>query len=159
MAKKGKKDKKESGLLARNRKASHDFHLLERFEAGMELTGTEIKSARARQVSLRHAFVQPRNGELWLIGANIAPYAQGNRENHDPDRPRRLLLHRREIEKIISAMQTKGVTVIPTRMYLRNGWAKIEIAIAKGKKLFDKRDDLRKRDSKRQIERELKGKY
>ena len=159
MAKKGKKKRSESNVLARNRRASHDYHLLERFEAGIQLTGTEIKSLRMRQVSLRNAFVQPRDQELWLVGATIAHYTQGNRANHEPERPRRLLLHRREINKILSQLKTKGVTVVPTRIYLKRDWAKVEIAIAKGKRQYDKREDLKERDSKRQVERALRARY
>ena len=120
------------------------------------MTGTEIKSVRANQVSLRHAFVVPLDNELWLMEANIAPYEQGNRENHEPTRPRKLLLHRREITKIVRRLNEKGLTCIPTKLYLKRGRAKIEIALAQGKKLYDKRATLAKRDSDRQIEREIK---
>ena len=125
----------------------------------MVLTGTEIKSVRANQVSLRRGFVQAREGELWLIDANIAPYEHGNRENHEPTRPRKLLLHRREINKIINALAQKGLTVVPTKMYLKDGLAKIEIALARGKAGRDKRADLAKRDAQRQVERALREKY
>jgi len=153
--------KKASGIkiIARNRKASFDYHLLDRFEAGMVLTGTEIKSVRANQVGLRGSFVQPRDGELWLIEANIAPYAHGNRENHEPTRPRKLLLHRREINKIMDALSQKGLTLVPTKLYLKDGMAKIEIALARGKAGRDKRADLAKRDAQRQVERALREKY
>jgi SsrA-binding protein len=146
-------------IISKNRKASFDYHLLDRFEAGLVLTGTEIKSVRANQVSLRRGFVQAREGELWLIDANIAPYEHGNRENHEPTRPRKLLLHRREINKIINALAQKGLTVVPTKMYLRGGLAKIEIALARGKAGRDKRADLAKRDAQRQVERALREKY
>jgi SsrA-binding protein len=159
VAKKKKKTPDNSNLIAQNRKAKHDFHLLEIFEAGMVLTGTEIKSARARQVSLQRSYVQIREGELWLVGANIAVYEHGNRENHEPDRPRKLLLHKKEIRKIIQEMQIKGVTLIPTRMYLKNGRAKLGFAIAKGKKLYDKREDLKQKDANRQMERAIRSKY
>lgn len=146
-------------IVSKNRRASFDYHLLDRFEAGLVLTGTEIKSVRANQVSLRRGFVQAREGELWLIEANIAPYIHGNRENHEPTRPRKLLLHRREINKIIYALAQKGLTVVPTKMYLKDGLAKVEIALARGKAGRDKRSDLAKRDSQRQIERALREKY
>ena len=153
--------KKGDGLkvIAKNRRASHDYHLLDRFEAGLVLTGTEIKSIRSHQVSLQRSYVQAREDELWLLEANIAPYAHGNRENHDPTRPRKLLLHRREINKILDALAMKGLTVIPTRLYLKNGLAKIEIALARGKTVRDKRHDIAKKDADRQVERALREKY
>jgi SsrA-binding protein len=153
------KGKEGIEVIARNRRASHDYHLLEHFEAGLALTGTEIKSVRAHKVSLQRAFVSPRGEELWLLEANIAPYEHGNRENHEATRPRKLLLHRREINKILDALQTKGMTMVPTRMYLRDGWAKVDVALAKGKKLYDKRADIARRDSERQVERALREKY
>lgn len=153
------KGKDNVEIVARNRRASHDFELLERFEAGLVLTGTEVKSVRAHKVSLQRAFVQPRDDELYLMEATIAPYEHGNRENHEQTRPRKLLLHRREINKILDALQTQGVTMVPTKLYLRDGWAKIEVALARGKKLYDKRADLRKKDSERQVERALREKY
>jgi SsrA-binding protein len=146
-------------VISVNRRASHDYLLLERFEAGLALTGTEIKSIRAHRVSLQRAFVQPRDGELWLMEAHIAEYEHGNRQNHEPTRPRKLLLHRREINKIMEALVSKGVTMVPTRLYLKDGRAKVEVALARGKKLYDKRDSMREEDSKRQIERALKEKY
>jgi SsrA-binding protein len=146
-------------VVASNRRASHNYELLDRFEAGMVLTGTEIKSIRANRVSLQRSYVQNRNGELWLVEANISPYEFGARENHDPDRPRKLLMHRREINRIISQLDEKGLTLVPTRLYLKNGRAKLEIALARGKKLHDKRAALAKKDSDRQIERALREKY
>ena len=125
----------------------------------MVLTGTEIKSIRANQVSLRRGYVQAREGELWLVDANIAAYVHGNRENHEPTRPRKLLLHRREINKILDALSQKGLTVVPTMMYLKDGLAKVEIALARGKAGRDKRSDLAKRDAQRQVERALREKY
>jgi len=154
-----KKKQDRFEIVARNRRASHDYHLLENFEAGLALTGTEIKSIRDHKVSLQRAYVQARGDELWLQEANIAPYEHGNRDNHDPTRARKLLLHRREINKILDALQTKGMTMVPTRLYLKDGWAKVEVALAKGKKLFDKREDLARRDSERQVERALREKY
>ena len=154
-----KKKSSSDNNIARNRRAKHDYLILETFEAGLALTGTEVKSARNRQVSLQHSYIQPRGKELFLVGANIAPYLEGSHENHDPERPRKLLLKRREIDHIQDELQTKGLTVIPIRMYLKKGWAKLEIGIAKGKKLYDKRQDLKEQDAKRQIERALRAKY
>ena len=157
--KKGKTKQPEdsnSRVITNNRRARHEYHLLEFFEAGLVLTGTEIKSVRANQVSLRQAFVVHKDDELWLMDANIAPYELGNRENHDPTQPRKLLLHRREINKIIRRLTEKGLTCVPTKLYLKRGRAKVEIALAQGKKQFDKRATLAKRDSERQIEREYK---
>jgi len=146
-------------VISKNKKARFEFHLLDFYEAGMVLMGTEIKSIRANQVSLQRSFVQAKDGELWLMEAHIAEYKHGNRENHEPTRPRKLLLHKREIGKILDDLAQKGVTLVPTKLYLKNGRAKIEIAIAKGKKLHDKRSDLATRDAKRQIERALREKY
>ena len=146
-------------IVARNRRARYDYELLDRFEAGLVLYGTEIKSIRANQVSLQHSFVIVKSGELWLMEAHIAPYEFAGSAQHDPTRPRKLLLHRREINKIITALTTKGFTMVPTNMYLKDGWAKIEVALARGKKQHDKRADLAKRDAKRQVERALREKY
>lgn len=146
-------------IVARNRRARHDYELLERFEAGLVLSGTEIKSVRANQVSLQRGFVIIRGGELWLLETHIAPYEFAGYSQHDPTRPRKLLLHRREITKIITALTTKGLTMVPTQMYLKGGWAKVEVALARGKKQYDKRADLAKRDAKRQVERALREKY
>ena len=153
--------KQGSGIkvIAKNRRASFDYHLLDKYEAGLVLTGTEIKSIRAHQVSLQRSYVQLRNGELWLVEANIAPYEHGNRENHEPTRPRKLLLHRREIEKIADTLAQKSLTCIPVRLYLRDGRAKIEIALGRGKQQRDKRASIAKRDSERQVERALREKY
>ena len=146
-------------VVANNRRARHDYELLELFEAGIVLTGTEIKSIRAHHVSLQRSFVQERGDELFLVEANISPYEHGNRENHDPTRPRKLLLHRRQINKLITAVQLKGLTLIPTRMYLKDGRAKVEIALARGKHKYDKRQDVAKRDDQRHVERALREKY
>lgn len=146
-------------IVYNNKRATFDYELLERFEAGLVLTGTEIKSIRDSKVSLQQSFVQQKDGELWLMDANIAPYVHGNRENHPQTRPRKLLLHRREINRILANLATKGLTVVPTQMYLKNGRAKLEIALARGKKKYDKRADIAKRDSDRQVERALREKY
>ena len=146
-------------VIYNNKRANFDFELLEKFEAGLALTGTEIKSVRANQVSLQRSYVQARGEELWLIEANISPYVHGNRENHDPTRPRKLLLHRREINRILDNLAQKGLTVVPTRLYLKGGRAKVEIALARGKRKFDKREDIARRDADRQVERALREKY
>lgn len=143
-------------VLATNRKASFDYFLLERFEAGLSLQGSEIKSIRAGQISLGEAYVMVESNEAWLIEAHIAPYEQASRMNHNPKRPRRLLLHRKEIHEIWNAVRQKGVTVVPIRVYLKNGRAKLEIAIAKGKQLHDKRQSIAKRDQERELRREVK---
>jgi SsrA-binding protein len=143
-------------VVATNRKARHDYELLDTYEAGLVLTGSEIKSVRDNRVSLREGYVQPRDGELWLLNVHIAPYEQAGVFGHDPLRPRKLLLHRREIDRIIARVQEKGLTIVPTVMVLTRGLAKLEIAIARGKKQYDKRQTLRKRETQRQIERSLR---
>jgi SsrA-binding protein len=143
-------------LITDNRRARHDYHLLERFEAGLVLTGTEIKSLRERGASLQRAFADVREGEVWLVGAHIPEYEQGNIANHDPDRDRKLLLHRREIDSLFGKVRERGLTLVPTRLYFKDGRAKVEIALARGKEARDKRRDLAERDARRQIERELK---
>ncbi|MBN1316845.1 MAG: SsrA-binding protein SmpB [Anaerolineales bacterium] len=146
-------------IIANNRRASHDYFLEDRFEAGLVLTGTEIKSIRAGKVSLQHSYVSSREGEMWLIDAHIAPYDFGNIQNHDPKRPRKLLLNRREINRLIDKITTRGYTIVPTLLYLKDGRAKLEIALARGKHKYDKRESLAKRDSQRQVERALRDRY
>lgn len=146
-------------IVYNNKRATFDYELLERIEAGLVLTGTEIKSVRASMVSLQRSYVQARGDELWLLEANISPYEHGNRENHEPTRPRKLLLHRREINRILTNLAQKGLTIVPTRLYLKGGRAKIEIALARGKRKFDKREDIARRDADRQVERALREKY
>jgi len=143
-------------IVASNRKARHDYELLDSFEAGLVLTGSEIKSIRAGHVNLREGFVQAQGNELWLFNTHIATYEQAGRFGHDPLRPRKLLLHRKEINRILSRVQEKGLTIVPTILYLVGGRAKVEIALARGKKLYDKRENLRSRDTQRQIERVLR---
>ena len=143
-------------IVYNNKRATFDYEILERFEAGLVLTGTEIKSVRDNKVSLQQSFVQARDDELWLLEANIAQYVHGNRENHEPKRPRKLLLHRREINRILTNLTQKGLTVVPTRLYLKGGRAKVEVALARGKRKFDKREDLARRDADRQVERALR---
>ncbi len=146
-------------VVYNNKRATFDYEILERFEAGLVLTGTEIKSVRDNKVSLQQSFVQARGDELWLLEANIAQYIHGNRENHEPQRPRKLLLHRREINRILTNLTQKGLTVVPMRLYMKGGRAKVEIALARGKRKFDKRDDIARRDADRQVERALREKY
>ncbi|MBA4379234.1 MAG: SsrA-binding protein [Anaerolinea sp.] len=142
-------------VVATNRKARFEYFLLEHYEAGLALQGSEIKSIRAGQVSLAEAYVRVEGRQAWLMEAHIAPYIQANRYNHEPKRPRRLLLHRKEIREIWDAVRQKGVTIVPTRVYLKEGRAKLEIAIAKGKKLHDKREVLARREAEREIERQM----
>lgn len=139
--------------LATNRKASHDFFLLDRFEAGLVLRGPEIKSIRAGQMSLQEAYVRLESGEAWLVNAHIAPYNPASRENHDPRRPRKLLLHRKELGRLADQMRQRGFTIVPTRVYLKAGRAKLEIALARGKKQYDKRQAMAARDAQREMER------
>ncbi|WP_299028137.1 SsrA-binding protein SmpB [uncultured Thermanaerothrix sp.] len=146
-------------VVATNRKAKFEYFLLDRYEAGIALQGSEIKSVRAGQVSLTDSYVQVDGREAWLVNAHIAPYDKASRFNHDPKRPRRLLLHRREILELWNAVRQKGVTIVPVQMYLKNGLAKVEIAIAKGKKLYDKRHEIAKRDEEREISREESRRY
>lgn len=146
-------------IVATNRKAKHEYFLLESFEAGIELLGSEIKSIRQGQISLAEAYVRLDEGrEAWLMDAHVAPYEQASQFNHDPRRPRRLLLHRDEIRRMWDDVRQKGVTIIPVRVYLKQGRAKVEIAIAKGKKLYDKREDIARRDVEREIARDWRGK-
>ena len=141
-------------VIATNRKARHNYFILDNFEAGIVLLGSEIKSIRARQVSIAEAYIRIENNEAWLIDAHIAPYEQaGAYNNHEPTRPRKLLLHKKEIKRLWEEVSKKGVTIIPLRLYLKNGYAKIEIAIARGKKLYDKRHSIKKRDIQREIDR------
>ena len=143
-------------LIAENRRARHEYHLLERYEAGLVLTGTEVKSLRDGKAILQRAFGDLREGELYLVGAHIPEYTQGNVQNHDPDRDRKLLLHRRELDQLVGKVQEKGLTLVPTRLYWKDGRAKVELALARGKDVRDKRRDIADRDARRQIERALK---
>ncbi len=150
--------KKDSNVIAQNKKAHHDYHIEETFEAGIVLQGTEIKSIRAGRINIRDAFAHIQNGELFLINAHISTYEQGNRYNHDPLRTRKLLLHKKEINKLIGATKEKGYALIPLKVYIKNGFAKVLIGLGKGKKKYDKREDLKQKDAKRQIERALREK-
>ena len=145
-------------LIADNRRARHDYHLLERIEAGITLTGTEVKSLRAGRVSLQHAFADLREGEIYLVGAHIDEYEQGNVQNHEPGRDRKLLLHRREIDSLLGKVRERGLTLVPTRIYFKDGRVKVELALGRGKETRDKRRDLAERDARRQIERAFKEK-
>lgn len=147
---------KPSQDLVSNRRATHDYEILETFEAGLVLQGTEIKSIRAHGATLQEAYVKPLKGEIWLIGASIAPYRFGNIHNHEEKRDRKLLLHKREIQKLKTAVQEKGLTLIPLGLYLKDGRVKIKIAIAKGKKTFDKRADIKEKDEKRRVQQAVK---
>jgi len=140
-------------VLARNRQASHEYHLLEFLEAGIQLTGTEVKALRAGLAHLREGYVRVENGEAWLIQVHIGQYEMGNRQNHEPERRRRLLLHRREIEYLDGRVRLGGLTLVPLRLYLKHNRIKVEIAIARGKKLWDKRQAIAERDARRDVER------
>ncbi len=143
--------------VATNRKAYHNYHIGESMEAGIALTGTEIKSIREGRVSLGDAYVRPENGELWLLNAHIARYEAGSYMSHEPKRPRRLLLHRKQIDDLASQVAEKGLTLVPTRLYLKDSRAKVAIALAKGKKLYDKRETIAQREVEREIGRAVKS--
>ncbi len=155
---KGHKRKAAPGDVATNRQASFRYNLIERFECGLVLTGTEVKSLREGKAQLKDSYATIRDGEVWLIGLYIPPYGPASRENHDPERPRKLLLHRSEIERLIGRTQERGFTLVPTRIYFSGprSRAKIEIALARGKDLYDKRETIRKRDMARDVQRELR---
>jgi SsrA-binding protein len=144
-------------LIVDNRRARHDYHLSDRVEAGLVLAGTEVKALREGKATLQQAYAEVREGEAWLVGLHIPEYVQGNRANHDPDRPRKLLLHRREIDRLYGVVREKGLTLVPTRLYFKDGRVKAEIAVARGKELRDKRRTIADRDARRQLERELKS--
>jgi SsrA-binding protein len=146
----------EEKVVATNRGAYHNYHILETHEAGIVLTGTEVKSIREGRCNLKDSYAIVRNGEVWLLNAHISPYSHGNRQNHEPTRSRKLLLHKREIERLMGKGQEKGLTIVPTRMYLKNGRIKVEIALAKGKKLHDKRETERRRMLEREMRAMLK---
>ena len=143
-------------VLATNRKAYHDYHIEETHETGIALTGTEIKSVRAGSVNLRDAYAQVKNGELWLMNVHIAPYEPASRQNVDPYRDRKLLMHRKEILRLFGRVQEKGFTLVPLRMYLKKNRAKLEIGLARGKRQYDKREAISKRDAAREMERAVK---
>jgi SsrA-binding protein len=155
---KGRKRKAASGDVATNRQAAYRYNLLERFECGIVLTGTEVKSLREGNAQLKDSYALVRDGEIWLMGVYIAPYGPAARDNHDPERPRKLLLHRNEIERLVARTNERGLTLIPTRIYFSGprSRAKVELALAKGKDLYDKRETIRKREMARDVQRELR---
>lgn len=154
---KGRKRKVAPGDVATNRQASHRFNLLERMECGIVLTGTEVKSLREGKAQLKDAYATVREGELWLHHVHIPPYANAARDNHEPERDRKLLVHRRELERLNAATREKGLTLVPTRIYFKGSRAKVELALAKGKDLYDKRQSIRAREEKRDMERALRS--
>jgi SsrA-binding protein len=152
---KGKADDESTKVVARNRRARFEFDLLEAVEAGIVLTGTEVKSLRTGKASLEEAYAGIDRGEVWLYGCDIPEYLQANRMNHKPKRPRKLLLHRREIDRLIAKAAEKGLTLVPLKLYFKDGIAKVEISVARGRKLYDKREALKKQDARRDIDRAL----
>lgn len=148
--------KKQEKLIANNKKAYHDFFILDTYEAGISLAGTEVKSLRMGKCSIKEAFIRIENGEVFIYGMNISPYEKGNIFNKDPLRVRKLLLHRSEIHKLLAKTKEKGMAIVPLKVYLSGSLVKVEIGLAKGKKLYDKRDDIAKKDQRREAEREFK---
>lgn len=146
-------------VLAQNKKAGHDYFIEETIEAGMVLTGTEIKSIRTGKVQLKDSYVGVRDGEAWIYNMHVSPFEQGNRFNHDPLRSRKLLLHKKQIGELVGSVKRDGYTIVPLKMYIKDGYAKLLIGIGKGKKDYDKRDDLRKKEAKRDIERAFKANH
>jgi SsrA-binding protein len=155
---KGRKRKLGAGDVATNRQASFRYNLIERYECGIVLTGTEVKSLREGKAQLKDSYAVVRDGEVWLIGAYIPPYGPASRDNHDPERPRKLLLHKSEIERLIGQTRERGLTLVPTRIYFtgEGSRAKVEIALARGKDIYDKRESIRKREMARDVQRELR---
>jgi SsrA-binding protein len=150
-------DRESIKTVVRNRKARHEYHVLETFEAGLVLQGTEVKSLRQGRANLQDSYARFDRGELWLLNLHISPYEQGNRFNHDPLRPRKLLLNHRELRKLVGSVEQQGLTLVPLDIYFKRGIAKATIALVKGKQLHDKREDLKKREHQRDVEREFKG--
>lgn len=159
MAKKSNKRKAQPGDVATNRQASYRFHLLERLEAGLVLTGTEVKSLREGKAQIKDGFASIRDGELWLHNVHIPPYVQAARENHEPERTRKLLVHRRQLDRWHAKTREQGLTLVPTRLYFSGGRAKVEIALAKGKDVGDKRQALKEREMKREMDRAMRARY
>lgn len=149
--------KGEGKLIAQNKKARHDYTIIDTIEAGMVLQGTEIKSIRNGRINLKDGFARVRNGEVYLLNVHISPYEQGNIFNHDPLRTRKLLMHKKQIDRLIGETKNTGVTLVPLKVYLKNGYAKVLIGLAKGKKQYDKREDLKRKDIDREISRTLKS--
>ncbi|HEY9792236.1 MAG TPA: SsrA-binding protein SmpB [Candidatus Obscuribacterales bacterium] len=154
-----KKPAPQGKVIADNRRARHEYEIIEVFEAGMELQGTEVKSMRNGKANLQDAFARIEEGQLWLHNCHIAPYDFGNRFNHDPVRKRRLLMHKREITRLHQQIKEKGLTLIPLKLYFKRNWVKVDLALVRGKHLYDKRDAITKRDSKRQLDRLVKESY
>ncbi len=150
---------KSEKIIATNKKAFHDYHISEKFQAGIVLTGTEIKSVRAGKVNFKDSFARIENREVWLYNSHISKYEMGNIYNHDPERKRKLLLKKEEIRKLEQKLKGTGETLVPLKLYLVNGWAKIEIGLAKGKKMYDKREDIARKSAKREMQRAAKHKY
>lgn len=150
---------KSKKIISTNRKAFHDFTILDRYIAGMVLSGTEIKSIRKGKLNLKDSYAHLSDGEVWLHKMHISPYEQGNRYNHDPERVRKLLLNKQEIRKLIGTTKESGITLVPLELFLENGWAKLELGVAKAKKLHDKRDTLMKKTTDREIDRAMKQRY
>ena len=154
---KGKGDDESYKVVARNRRARHEFDLIESIESGIVLSGTEVKSLRSGKASLEEAYAGIDNGEVWLYGCDIPEYLQANRMNHKPKRPRKLLLHRREINGLVSKASEKGFTLVPLKLYFKGGVAKVEICVARGRKTYDKREALKKKEAKRDMDRAIRG--
>jgi len=148
---------KQIKIIASNKKAYHEYHIIEKYDAGIVLTGTEIKSLRAGKINLKDSFAKIENSEIWLYNTHISPYEMGNIYNHQPERKRKLLLTKQEIRKLVDKQKGTGETLVPLKVYIVGGWAKVEIGLAKGKKLHDKREDIAKKDVKRDIERAMKN--
>ena len=147
----------EDRVVATNRRARHEYEILETLEAGLVLRGTEVKSLRTGQVNFKDSYATVRNGEVWLLGCHISPYSHGTDANHDPERDRKLLLHTREIRRLVGKIAERGLTVVPLKLYFKNGRAKIEIGLARGKKLHDKRATLRERETRREMDRAVRA--
>lgn len=149
--------RKHDRVVTSNRRAFHEYHILESVEAGIALTGTEIKSIREGKATIAEAYARIENGELWLVGSHVPPYSHGNRANHDPDRPRKLLVHRRELDRLRTAIEQKGLTLVPLRLHLKGGLAKLDVGVGRGKKLYDKRASDAERQSRRDVDRAIRG--
>ncbi len=149
-------DNEKIKVVATNRKAYHDYHILETYEAGIALVGTEVKSLREAKCNLKDSYATIKNGEIFLLNTHISPYSHGTAFNHDPRRPRKLLLHRREIDKLSGKIKEKGLTLVPLKIYFKRGHAKVELGLVKGKHVYDKRKDIAKRDMEREMKREMK---
>ncbi|HEX6902552.1 MAG TPA: SsrA-binding protein SmpB [Thermoanaerobaculia bacterium] len=143
--------------LASNKRARHDYHVLETYEAGIKLSGTEVKAVRSGKIQLKDSYIEFKDGQAFLVGAHISPYSHGNRENHEPEAVRKLLLRKREIDRLFGRTQLKGLTVVPLSVYLKGNWIKVEIALAQGKKLYDKRESEKTRELDREVEAAVKG--